>query len=209
MMAKDKSIAIIDYNISNMFSIENALKSIGFKTKITSDHKTILSSDGAVLPGVGSFPEAMKNINKLNLDQTISDFISTGKPFLGICLGFQLLFEESDEIIDTKGLGIIKGQVKSFSSLDKNLRIPHVGWNKVNKINDKNSMNIIKNENYFYFVHSNFVEPANDKLVYSKSEYEGFEFCSSITKDNVFACQFHPEKSGKQGIKILDEIFNI
>ena len=138
-MSKNNTIAVIDYNMSNMFSIDNALKTLDLKPKITSDYETILSCDGAVLPGVGSFPEAMKNLKKLNLDNAIIDFIESGKPFLGICLGFQLIFDKSDEIQDTNGLGIISGEVKSFSKLDNGMRVPHVGWNLVTK---KNSLNI-------------------------------------------------------------------
>jgi imidazole glycerol-phosphate synthase subunit HisH len=213
-MSKNNTIAVIDYNMSNMFSIENALKTLDLKPKITSDYETILSCDGAVLPGVGSFPEAMKNLKKLNLDNAIIDFIESGKPFLGICLGFQLLFDKSDEILDTTGLGIISGEVKSFSNLDNRMRVPHVGWNLVTK---KNSLNIeafndplnnIGNDEYFYFVHSNFVQPIDNSCAYTLTQYEEFDFCSSIMKDNIFACQFHPEKSGKQGMQILNNIFN-
>ncbi len=213
-MSKNNTIAVIDYNMSNMFSIDNALKTLDLKPKITSDYETILSCDGAVLPGVGSFPEAMKNLKKLNLDNAIIDFIESGKPFLGICLGFQLIFDKSDEIQDTNGLGIISGEVKSFSKLDNGMRVPHVGWNLVTK---KNSLNIeasndplnnIASDEYFYFVHSNYVKPTNNNYAFTSSQYEGFDFCSSIMKDNIFACQFHPEKSGKQGMQILKNIFN-
>jgi glutamine amidotransferase len=212
-MSKNNTIAVIDYNMSNMFSIENALKTLDLKPKITSDYETILSCDGAVLPGVGSFPEAMKNLKKLNLDNAIIDFIESGKPFLGICLGFQLLFDKSDEILDTNGLGLISGEVKSFSKLDNGMRVPHVGWNLVTKKNNLNieafndPLNNIGNE-YFYFVHSNFVQPIDNSYAYTLTQYEGFDFCSSIMKDNIFACQFHPEKSGKQGMQILNNIFN-
>jgi len=213
-MSKNNTIAVIDYDMSNMFSIENALKNLDLKTIVTSDYDTILSCDGAVLPGVGSFPEAMKNLKKFNLDNAIIDFIASGKPFLGICLGFQLLFDRSDEIINTNGLGVIPGEVKSFSKLDISLRVPHVGWNKVKKLISldrggfNEPLNDIDNDEYFYFVHSNFVLPLNNTYSYTSTQYEEFNFCSSIIKDNLFACQFHPEKSGKQGIQILNNIFN-
>ncbi len=213
-MSKNYTIAVIDYNMSNMFSIENALKNLDFKPIITSDYDTILSCDGAILPGVGSFPEAMKNLKKLDLDNSIIDFIALGRPFIGICLGFQLLFDKSDEIIDTNGLGVITGEVKSFSNLDIEMRVPHVGWNKAKKLNNLNlevfndPLNNIDNDEYFYFVHSNFVKPSDNNYSYTTTQYEGFEFCSSIMKDNIFACQFHPEKSGKQGIQILNNIFD-
>ena len=213
-MDKNNKIAIIDYNMSNMFSIENALKSIDLEPQITSDYDTILSCDGAVLPGVGSFPEAMKNLKKLNLDNAIIDFISSGKPFLGICLGFQLLFDKSDEIKETLGLGIISGEVKNFSKINHELRVPHVGWNtakKKKKSNDgviKDPLKDINYEEYFYFIHSYYVQLNDNDNTYTTSQYEGFDFCSSILKDNIFACQFHPEKSGKQGIELLKKIFN-
>ena len=211
-MNKKNKIAVIDYDMSNMFSIENALKSLNLEPEITSDYDTILSCDGAVLPGVGSFPEAMKNIRKLNLDNAIIDFISSGKPFLGICLGFQLLFDKSDEIQDTYGLGIIPGEVINFSKLNDDLKVPHVGWNRAKKknLNKEIFKDPLKNidDEYFYFIHSNFVQPTDNENTYTSTQYDGFDFCSSILKDNIFACQFHPEKSGKQGIEILNQIFN-
>ena len=141
-MNKPSKIAVIDYQMSNMFSIKNALENLDFDVEVTSDHSTILSCDGAILPGVGSFPEAMRHIKEFELDVAINDFIHTGKPFLGICLGFQLLFDKSDEIEDTLGLGIISGQVKNFSMLNDKIRVPHVGWNNVKK---KQMINIINN----------------------------------------------------------------
>tara|TARA_B100000767_G_C19776883_1_gene543105 strand:- start:1059 stop:1697 length:639 start_codon:yes stop_codon:yes gene_type:complete len=211
-MSKTKKIAVLDYHMSNMFSIKNALSTLGFDAIVTSDYETILSCDGAILPGVGAFPEAMKNINKLNLDTSIKDFISTGKPFVGICLGFQLLFDRSDEIEDALGLGILSGEVKDFSKLNDKIRVPHVGWNKVNNYNKNNSRNknplkIIKDEDYFYFVHSNYVQPSDDSYINTITNYAGIDFCSSIIKDNIFACQFHPEKSGQRGIQVLKNIY--
>ena len=211
-MSKTKKIAVLDYHMSNMFSIKNALSTLGFDAIVTSDYETILSCDGAILPGVGAFPEAMKNINKLNLDTSIKDFISTGKPFVGICLGFQLLFDRSDEIEDALGLGILSGEVKDFSKLNDKIRVPHVGWNKVNNYNKNNSRNknplkIIRDEEYFYFVHSNYVQPSDDSYINTITNYAGIDFCSSIIKDNIFACQFHPEKSGQRGIQVLKNIY--
>ena len=212
-MNKPFKIAVIDYQMSNMFSIKNALTALGFDVEITTDYSTIISCDGAILPGVGSFPEAMKHIKDLKLDVSINDFIASGKPFLGICLGFQLLFDKSNEIEDTLGLGIISGQVKNFSKLNDKIRVPHVGWNNVKK---KQMTNIINNldplkkfdeEEYFYFVHSYYVEPEDSNDIHTTTEYSGINFCSSILKKNIFACQFHPEKSGEKGAGILSEIF--
>ena len=211
-MNKTEKIAVLDYRMSNMFSIKNALSILGFDAIVTSDYETILSCDGAILPGVGAFPEAMKNINELNLDSSIKDFISTGRPFVGICLGFQLLFDQSDEIEDTLGLGIISGEVKDFSKLNDKIRVPHVGWNQVHNYNKNNIRNkipskIINDEDYFYFVHSNYVQPSDTGNINTTTNYAGIDFCSSIIKDNIFACQFHPEKSGQRGIQVLKNIF--
>jgi imidazole glycerol-phosphate synthase subunit HisH len=213
-MNKNIKIAVIDYNMSNMFSIKNALKILGFDATVTSDYETILSCDGAILPGVGAYPEAMKNIKELNLDYSIKDFISSGKPFVGICLGFQLLFDKSDEIEDTLGLGIIPGEVKDFSKLGDEIRVPHVGWNNVKKnpiscnLRIEDHLEIFNDKDYFYFIHSNFVKPLDNNHILTTTEYAGIEFCSSIMKENIFACQFHPEKSGQSGIKFLNKIFN-
>ena len=201
-------IAVIDYKISNMFSIKNALDSLGIKNIITSDSETILSSNGAILPGVGSFPESMQQLQKLQLIDTIKRFIDTGKPFMGICLGLQLLFTRSDEFGKNEGLGIINGSVQSFKSYIKEKPIPHVGWNKIQiKESNQSSKSIIDNENYFYFVHSYFVKPKNKNLILTETNYENFNFCSSIINDNIFACQFHPEKSGKNGLNVLKNFF--
>ena len=213
-MNKPYKIAVIDYQMSNMFSIKNALTALGFDVEITSDYSTIISCDGAILPGVGSFPEAMKHIKELNLEASITDFIASGKPFLGICLGFHLLFDKSNEIEDTFGLGIIPGEVKRLSMLNEEIRIPHVGWNKIQKkqiLNIKNNFDPFKKLNeqeYFYFIHSFYVEPEDNNDIYSTTEYGGINFCSSILKENIFACQFHPEKSGIKGANVLSEIFN-
>ena len=203
-------IAIIDYKMSNMFSIKNALNSLGYSCEITSDQVKILNADGAVLPGVGSFPEAMKHLNDLNLIEVIKEFISTGKPFMGICLGLQLLFSKSLEFNECNGLGIIKGTVEGFTKKIVSEPIPHVGWNTLINNNSRNlngsgkSWNLDFKENeYYYFVHSYFVKPDNIEHIRTWSRYGDFEFCSSVTTNNIFACQFHPEKSGQRGLNIL------
>ena len=208
-------IAVIDYKMSNMFSIKNALDSVGLNSQITSDPKSILKADGAVLPGVGSFPEAMHQLNDLDLIDIIKKFIASGKPFMGICLGFQLLFTESEEFDHSNGLGIIEGSVDDLSRKLTSEPVPHVGWNKV--INQKflnqqktgPTSKIVFDENdYYYFVHSYFVNPKNMNDVLTLTRYGGHEFCSSIATGNVFACQFHPEKSGPQGLNLLNNFFS-
>ena len=208
-------IAVIDYKMSNMFSIKNALDSLGFRSQITSDPNRILAADGAVLPGVGSFPEAMGYLNELHMISVIKEFIANGKPFMGICLGLQLLFSKSEEFDKCEGLGIIDGTVEGFSKYITSKPIPHVGWNTIinqNSVKQKKSghsskIRFCENE-YYYFVHSYFVKPDNKECVYTWSRYGGYEFCSSIAINNIFACQFHPEKSGSRGLNILKNFFN-
>ena len=208
-------IAVIDYNMSNMFSIKNALDAVDLKSRITFDHKTILEADGAVLPGVGSFPEAMQHLEELDLIYVIKDFIASGKPFMGICLGFQLLFTESEEFDLVKGLGVIEGNVESLSRKLTSVPVPHVGWNTV--INQKflnqqkfgpRSKIVLNDNDYYYFVHSYYVKPKHIDNIFTVTRYGSHEFCSSIESENVFACQFHPEKSGKKGLNLLQNFFS-
>jgi len=207
------TIAIIDYRMGNIFSLENLLRKLGYKTKITSDRSKILSADGAILPGVGGFPVAMDHIRELGLSETINDFVITGKPLMGICLGFQILFDKSEEMGFTPGLGILPGQVESIHKCNQSLRVPHVGWNSVEitagfqEIDTEGVRLPIINKEYFYFVHSYMVNPYNKEVIYTKTRYSDLEFCSSILKDNIYACQFHPEKSGKKGIAMFEKFF--
>ena len=213
-MGRTINISIIDYKMSNMFSIKNALDSLGYDSQITSNEQKILCSDGAVLPGVGSFPEAMEHLHDLNLIKVIKDFVASGKPFMGICLGLQLLFTKSEEFGLCEGLGIVDGTVESLSKYLTVDPVPHVGWNtvKINNSKQKNLANqsvkiILDYNEYFYFVHSYFVNPENKDDIFTTTKYGEIEFCSSIAKNNVFASQFHPEKSGLTGIKILRNFF--
>ena len=202
-----KKIAIVDFEGGNLFSVIQACKTIGLNPFITNNYHEILKSDGLILPGVGSFPHAMKVLNKKDLVIPIKDFISSKKPFMGICLGFQLLFSESDEFENPKGLDIIQGSVKKFNFNDKKIKVPQIGWNKIyNKKDwDNSSLRHVKQNEYMYFVHSYFVLPNDEKDILSFTNYEKFEYCSSIKKNNIFATQFHPEKSGIEGLKIYKE----
>jgi len=163
----------------------------------------------------GGPPSANDDLDYIKYEtEWISTVLKFNKPFLGICLGFQLLFNKSVEIEDTFGLGIVSGEVKDFSLLNDKIRVPHVGWNNVKKrkmtniVNNINPLKKFNEEEYFYFVHSYYVEPEDNNDIYTTTEYGGINFCSSILKENIFACQFHPEKSGEKGIRILSEIFN-
>lgn len=198
-------IAIIDYKLSNLFSVKHAFDYLKIASKITSDKSVILASDAAILPGVGAFGDAMKNLNKLGLVEVINSLITSGKPFMGVCLGMQLLFTESDEFGIHQGLNIVKGKVKRFAKRDKQIKVPQIGWNRIQKteISWANSpLKNINNGDFMYFVHSYYVVPNNRNVVLSETIYEDIKYCSSLLSDNIFATQFHPEKSGQEGIKI-------
>ena len=198
-----KKVAIIDFKVGNIFSVVQACKEIGLIVEVTSDYNTILSSDGVILPGVGAFGDAMKNLEEQGLIKTIKDFIETGKPFMGVCLGLQLLFSNSEEFGNHRGLGIIKGKVKKFDN--SKTKVPQIGWNKIYKdLNtwENSPLEDTINDEYMYFVHSYYVTPSDENIILSNTNYSGKEYCSSIRKNNVFATQFHPEKSGKKGLEI-------
>ena len=204
-----KRIALIDYGIGNITSIANAIIKIGCVPVLTDDRKKILSSDALILPGVGSFPAGMKNLNKKSLQQDIHDFIQSGNPFLGICLGMQMLFEFGYEFEKTEGLGLIKGAVRKINTAD-GCRLPHVGWSNL-IYSEKDSSNRflggIKKENMVYFVHSFVGFPADENILAS-AKYCDINFCAAVCKDNIVGTQFHPEKSGEIGLKMLKNFVN-
>lgn len=199
----NKKVAIIDYGLCNLFSVEHACKHVGFETIITSNYDEIIAADAAILPGVGAFGEAIAQIREKNLDQTIYDFIKTKKPFMGVCLGLQLLFDESEEFGNFKGLGVIPGEVKKIPA--EFGKIPQIGWNTIEIAKNNETCPLIKNirpGEFMYFIHSYYVKPKNENDVLTYTEYGGLKYCSSIARENVVACQFHPEKSGEEGIRI-------
>ena len=197
-------VSIIDSGTSNLFSIKNAIRKVGIDAKITSKRSEINKSDILILPGVGSFKQAMHNLNKTKIIKPIKDHIISGKRFLGICLGFQLLFERSSEFGNTKGLSVLKGSIELFDKKKVN-SIPHVGWNR---ILEKKNHKYLKSNEFYYFVHSFYVKPKNKSIIYTTTSADKFNFCSSIIYKNIFGCQFHPEKSGKQGLTFLKNFFN-
>lgn len=190
-------IAIIDYKMGNLKSVKNALDSLGLENVITSDKNIILNADKVILPGVGAFKDAMEIIKKEGLDEVIKEVVRRSKPLLGICLGFQLLFEKSYEFGECEGLGLLKGEIKY---LDVPLKVPHVGWNSL-MIKPESKLLKNLNQNYVYFVHSYYLN-SNEDFVSSYTEY-GVKLAVSVEKDNIYGCQFHPEKSGEIGLKIL------
>ena len=192
-------IAVIDYGMGNLRSVQKGFEKVGCDAVVTCDPKVIENAARLVLPGVGAFRDCMRNLAGRRLIEPVLKGIKKGKPFLGICLGLQLLFEESEEFGLQEGFGIVKGRVVRFPK--DTLKVPHMGWNSVKKVKDCPLMAEIEDESFFYFVHSYYVVPGEEAEA-STTEY-GVTFTSSIFKDNIFACQFHPEKSQEEGLKIL------
>lgn len=200
-------IAIIDYGAGNIQSVSKALAHISCEAFITRDKDKILKADGAVLPGVGSFGDTMDTMNEYGIKDTVIEYTKSGKPFLGICLGLQLLFPKSEESPDAEGLGIFDGSITKIPS-GEGLKIPHIGWNSLDiKKNDGLFKGIGKNP-YVYFVHSYFLSATDKSIVSAQTEY-GVTIDAAVEKGNVFATQFHPEKSGETGLKILRNFADI
>ena len=198
-------ISIIDYDAGNIKSVEKAIEFLGEEVEITSDKEKILASDGVILPGVGAFGVAMEKLHSRNLAHTIKEYAKTGKPFLGICLGLQLLFDESDETPGVKGLGLLEGKIKRIPSEYENgttLKVPHIGWNSIDINPSSKLMKGIPSDSYVYFVHSFYLEAANPSEVIATTEY-GVKIHAAVERDNIMATQFHPEKSSDVGLKIL------
>ena len=194
-------IGIIDYDAGNIRSVEKALSYLGEKTVVSRDPDILKSVDKVILPGVGSFGQAMENLHRYELVPVIRDMIEDGKPFLGICLGLQLLFESSEESPGAEGLGILKGKILKIPS-SPGLKIPHMVWNSLQLQNNGRLFRNIPQDTYVYFVHSYYLQAQEPEIVKAVTGY-GTEIHASVEKDNVFACQFHPEKSGKYGLEIL------
>lgn len=198
------SIAIIDYGAGNLRSVEKALLKLGFESTLTKDKTAIRTARGIILPGVGSFDAALSELRKSNLEGVIEEAIALQKPFLGICLGYQMLFDSSEEG-KLKGLGIIKGKVKKFDFNGTpfgNLSIPHMGWNRLLVRHRSPLYDDIRDGSMVYFAHSYYPVPEDEQVITTETDY-GMMFASSITKENLFGVQFHPEKSGEIGMKIL------
>ena len=194
-------IAIIDYDAGNIKSVEKAMILLGQEVTITGDREEILKADKVILPGVGAFGDAMENLRRTGLDRVIRETVDKGTPFLGICLGLQLLFERSDEAPGVDGLGILKGEIVRILEAD-GLKIPHMGWNSLHLEHDGRLFRGIREGEYVYFVHSYYLKAEDENIVKDSTEY-GVHIHASVEQDNVFACQFHPEKSSDAGIRIL------
>jgi len=196
-------IAIIDYGMGNLRSVQKGFERMGHEVVVTNDAKTILDASKVVLPGVGAFPDCMRNLREYGLIDAVHRTIRSGKPFLGICLGLQLLFTESEEFGISKGLDIIKGRVIRFKGPEfADLKIPHMGWNSISIKRQVSALQDVPDNSHVYFVHSFHVVPEDKSVIATTTPY-GIDFVSSIWKDNIFAVQFHPEKSQNLGLSIL------
>ena len=194
-------IAIIDYGAGNIQSVSKALRHIGCDCIVTRDKEEIMRADGAVLPGVGSFGDTVDSLDRYGIKQTVKDYIGSGKPFLGICLGMQLLFPRSEESPGAEGLGIFEGSISRIPN-GESLKIPHMGWNSLRIDPESRLFKGIEKEPYVYFVHSYFLHATDRSLVAATTEY-GVTIDAAVERGNVFATQFHPEKSGETGLKLL------
>ena len=194
-------IAIIDYDAGNLKSVEKALLYLGQDVLVTRDREKILSADKVILPGVGNFGDAMEKLKGYGLEEVIRETARQGKPVLGICLGLQLLFERSAEAPGVEGLGILKGEILRIPDRE-DLKVPHIGWNSLKLQNQGRLFAGLEEEPYVYFVHSYYLKAADPQIVKAVTEY-GVRIDASVESGNVFACQFHPEKSSRTGLKIL------
>jgi len=203
---KSNTIAIVDYNMGNLGSVMNAFAKVGAHSKLVSDPDELSHYDRIVLPGVGAFPDAMKALTSTGMDEAIGDFVQSGRPLMGTCLGMQLLFERSEEFGDHAGLGLIPGQVIAFDNakFDHPLKVPHMGWNEMFRggLTPSKLFEDLPDDFYLYFVHS-YHAVCDDKYAIGKTHY-GYEFVSAVQNDNVYGIQPHPEKSHDNGLKIIE-----
>ena len=212
-----KKVVIIDYNLGNLFSVKQACDTVGLNSVISSSKEDIINADALILPGVGAFNEAMKNLVDLGLDTVIKLKVNKGIPLFGVCLGLQLLFTESEEFGTGRGLDLIPGVIKKFPTNFQNqpIKVPHISWNTIYKSSqnwDQSPLSNLNENEFMYFIHSYYVNPSNKACVLTKTNYNGIEFCSSIKINNIFATQFHPEKSANNGLSIYKEwatIYNL
>jgi glutamine amidotransferase len=194
-------IAIIDYDAGNLKSVEKALLSLGEEVTVTRDRAVLLHADKVILPGVGNFGDAMEKLKSFGLVDVIREIVEQGKPFLGICLGLQLLFERSEEAPGVPGLGILKGEILRIPDTE-GLKVPHIGWNSLHLQNQGRLFRNLEEEPYVYFVHSYYLKAEDETIVKATTEY-GTLIHASVEQGNVFACQFHPEKSSRLGLQLL------
>ena len=207
MKNSNKQVVIIDYGLGNLFSVNQACQKVGLNVKISNIKEEIKNADAIILPGVGAFIEAMNNLEKMDLVNTIKVSVENGKPFFGICLGMQLIFSKSEEFGSGNGLDLIPGFIKKFPTTlnEQIIKVPQIAWNKIYSFKKKwldTPLFDIKENEFMYFVHSYYAEPLFEESILTRTNYSDIEYCSAVMKDNIFATQFHPEKSAEKGIKI-------
>jgi glutamine amidotransferase len=207
MNTDKKKVLIIDYQLGNLFSVKQACDTVGMNAQISSRKEDIIAADALILPGVGAFNEAMTNLSRLGLDVIIKQKVKNGTPIFGICLGQQLLFTESEEFGAGMGLNLIPGVIKRFPEILENrkIKVPHIAWNTIYKSSitwDSTALKDLVNDDFMYFIHSYYVHPEDKSCILTLTDYDSIEFCSSILDKNIFATQFHPEKSADKGISI-------
>jgi glutamine amidotransferase len=207
MNTDKKKVLIIDYQLGNLFSVKQACDTVGMNSQISSRKEDIIAADALILPGVGAFNEAMTNLSRLGLDVIIKQKVKNGTPIFGICLGQQLLFTESEEFGAGMGLNLIPGVIKRFPEILENrkIKVPHIAWNTIYKSSitwDSTALKDLVNDDFMYFIHSYYVHPEDKSCILTLTDYDSIEFCSSILDKNIFATQFHPEKSADKGISI-------
>jgi glutamine amidotransferase len=212
-------VAIVDHSLGNLYSVKHACLHVALNAEITSSKQDILNADAVIVPGVGAFGDAMAALHRLDLVSVLRDIAASSKPLIGICLGVQLLMTESYEFGRHKGLGIIEGDVVRFDNpreSKRTLKVPQIGWNQIRKYAPAGSAEVdpwagtlldrTRNNEYMYFVHSYIVQPQDPSVILSTSRYGHIEFCSSVRRGNVFACQFHPERSASQGLGVYQNL---
>ena len=210
----NKQIVILDYGLGNVKSMKNALEQFNCKAKLSNDYEEILESSGLIIPGVGAFAAGMERLQSYNLISAISDFSLTDKPIMGICLGMQMLFTESEEFGYTKGLDLIKGKVKCMiPKIKEESKLPHISWNNLSEPSEKKwngtLLNGIKPSSEFYFVHTYAAEPDEKSEILSLTNYSGQSFCSSVKKKNIYGFQFRPEKSSLDGLQLIQNFVDL
>ena len=192
-------IAIIDYGVGNLRSVEKAFAATDCEAIVSSDETDLRAAEKLVLPGVGAFGACMRALNERGFDRLVKERVSEGTPLLGVCVGMQILFEESDEFGATPGLGLLRGRVRRFND---DLVVPHVGWNRIDQIRENPLFTGVTNRSFFYFVHSYYCEPADESVIAGETEY-GLNYASVVAQDNICGVQFHPEKSQDAGLRLL------
>lgn len=203
-----KKTVIVDYQLGNLFSVHQACKHVGMDVEISKDPAVIAAADGLILPGVGAFGAAMSNLRELGLEQVLKARVAEGVPFLGICLGLQLLFEDSEEFGSQAGLGLLKGSIRRIPGqiADQKLRVPQIGWNQIFALEGKDwgqsPLAHLPQGSYMYFVHSFYADAQDPADVLTRTNYLGLDYCSGVQRENILAFQFHPEKSGPEGVKV-------